>query len=472
MHARKSRYIRCADHRKAALVGRQIPPSSSALGRILALVMVDVQELLDKLKENRLDRNFDTETCNNGEIFIYVSALLVCIVVVTVQQCLASRDLAGRGPIVFGTCIATPSAVYVLIFAGLLGACMDQMKSQEELLLIVMLCVESVVLLRLAVVGRDAMRDGINSRIFPLPLTRRQWQLLLGAMLMHLALAGAAGGMLAQYRDGGSLLVAIEATMLLRTVREPGVFCSEWEKFAYAALIGTCLLIGAGGGLAVRRLRPSYLWAWNRACGLPALVQGFMLVFLGATCFDMHQPQVPLSTAVHSATLPAISRLRLPAHYTSASAPFSTLPLPLPLPCPCLYRGCSTMAPLPRLLYPFRHHLPALRRRRSTPTSPTSRGAPPSAARSQRTSPQAPRPGGSVRAPPLPCAPCAPSLAPLCSAILPNLAPPRATVTPAALGGCRHGGDDLPRGHLPCRCRMPHHVRLLRLPAQPRGGEC
>ena len=255
--------------------------------------MVDVQELLDKLKENRLDRNFDPETCNNGEILLYGSALLVCVIVVGAQQCLASRDLAGRGPIVFGTCIATPCTVYTPIFAGLLGACIDQMKSMEEWLLIIMLWVEPIVLLRLAMVARDAMRNGINSRIFPLPLTRRQRRLLLGAVLMHLTLAGAAGGMLAQYRDpkGGSLLVAIEATMLLRTVREPGVFCSEWERLAYAALIGICLLIGAGGGLAVRKLRPSFLHAWNRACGVPALVQGVMLVFVGATCFELHQPQ-------------------------------------------------------------------------------------------------------------------------------------------------------------------------------------
>ena len=255
--------------------------------------MVDVQNLLDKLKENRLDRNFDPETCNNGEILLYGLALLVCVIVVGAQQCLASRDLAGRGPIVFGTCIATPCTMYTPIFAGLLGACIDQMKSMEEWLFIIMLWVEPIVLLRLAMVARDAMRDGINSRIFPLPLTRRQWRLLLGAVLMHLALAGTAGGMLAQYRDpeGGSLLVAIEATMLLRTVREPGVFCSEWERLAYAALIGICLLIGAGGGLAVRKLRPSYLCAWNRACGVPALVQGVMLVFVGATCYELHQPQ-------------------------------------------------------------------------------------------------------------------------------------------------------------------------------------
>ena len=255
--------------------------------------MVKVQELLDKLRENRLDRDFDPEICNNGEILLYSSALLVCIIVVLLQQCLASRDLAGRGPIVFGTCIATPCTVYTPIFAGLLGACVDQMKSKEEWLLIMMLWIQPCVLLRLAMVVRDAMREGINSRIFPLPLTRRQWRLLLGAVLMHLTLAGAAGGMLAQYRDpeGGSLLVAIEATMLLRTVREPGVFCSEWEQLAYAALIGICLLIGAGGGLAVRKLRPSYLYAWNRACGVPALVQGVMLVCLGATCFELHQPQ-------------------------------------------------------------------------------------------------------------------------------------------------------------------------------------
>ena len=255
--------------------------------------MVKVQELLDKLRENRLDRDFDPEICNNGEILLYSSALLVCIIVVLLQQCLASRDLAGRGPIVFGTCIATPCTVYTPIFAGLLGACVDQMKSKEEWLLIMMLWIQPCVLLRLAMVVRDAMREGINSRIFPLPLTRRQWRLLLGAVLMHLTLAGAAGGMLAQYRDpeGGSLLVAIEATMLLRTVREPGVFCSEWEQLAYAALIGICLLIGAGGGLAVRKLRPSYLYAWNRACGVPALVQGVMLGCLGATCFELHQPQ-------------------------------------------------------------------------------------------------------------------------------------------------------------------------------------
>jgi len=255
--------------------------------------MVDVQELLDKLKENRLDRNFDPETCNNGEILLYGSALLVCVIVVGAQQCLASRDLAGRGPIVFGTCIATPCTVYTPVFAGLLGACIDQMKSMEEWMYIVMLWVEPFVLLRLAIVARDAMRDGINSRIFPLPLTRRQYWLLLGAVLMHLTLAGAAGGMLAQYRDpeGGSLLVAIEATMLLRTVREPGVFCSEWERLAYAALIGVCLLIGGGGGLAVRKLRPSYLYAWNRACGVPALIQGVMLVLVGATCYELHQPQ-------------------------------------------------------------------------------------------------------------------------------------------------------------------------------------
>ena len=33
------------------------------------------------------------------------------------------------------------------------------------------------------------------------------------------------------------------------------------------------------------------LYAWNRACGVPALVQGVMLVCLGATCFELHQPQ-------------------------------------------------------------------------------------------------------------------------------------------------------------------------------------
>ena len=146
--------------------------------------MVDVGALLDELREKRFDfdltqreqvNNFldNPDGCNNGEIFMYSSAMLTCVIIVCLQQYLSTKDPAGRGPIVFGTTVATPSAFYTPVFAGLLGACVDMKQSMEEMLLILMLCLEPLVLLRLAMLVRDALREGVDTRTFPLPLTRR-----------------------------------------------------------------------------------------------------------------------------------------------------------------------------------------------------------------------------------------------------------------------------------------------------------
>lgn len=253
--------------------------------------LVDVQALLDKLVEERLDDQLDVEACNFGETITNAFALAFCVIVFCVQWVLSSRDPAQRGPVVFSSTVATPSTIYAPIFAGVFGACVDKKKSMEEPLLVSMCIVQPLLLLRFGVLLRDALRRGVNSTIFPLPLTIGQWRLLLGMALFHVAMTGAAFGMLGQFRNDGSLFVAIEAQMLLRTLRDPDVSCSDWERLAYAALIGLCLIIWLGGWQYLRLYRPEYRLAWQRACGTPAAVQAFMLLCIGATCFELQEPQ-------------------------------------------------------------------------------------------------------------------------------------------------------------------------------------
>ena len=253
--------------------------------------LVDVQALLDKLVEERLDDQLDVEACNFGETVTTAFALAFCVIVFCVQLALASRDPAQRGPVVFSSTVATPSTVYVPIFAGVFGACVDKKKSMEEPLLVSMCIVQPLLLVRFVVLLRDALRRGVNSTVFPLPLTTGQWRLLLGMALFHLTLTGAAFGMLGQFRNDGPLFVAIEAQMLLRTLRDPDVSCSDWERLAYAALIGLCLIIWLGGWQYLRLYRPEYRLAWQRACGTPCAIQSFFLLCIGATCFEMQTPQ-------------------------------------------------------------------------------------------------------------------------------------------------------------------------------------
>ena len=97
---------------------------------------MDVAALLQELNASRTRKNplpLDTSACNQGEFLVYASGLTFTGLATLVHIVLACRNCIRD--IYFAT-MAVPCAIYMLVFAGLLGACVDTGLSQEEPLLI------------------------------------------------------------------------------------------------------------------------------------------------------------------------------------------------------------------------------------------------------------------------------------------------------------------------------------------------
>ena len=253
---------------------------------------MDVAALLQELNASRTRKNplpLDTSACNQGEFLVYASGLTFTGLATLVHIVLACRNCIRD--IYFAT-MAVPCAIYMLVFAGLLGACVDTGLSQEEPLLITLAAVQPLVCLHFLRLVRDARRKGLNARVFVTPLTRRGWKWLGIATGFHLLLLLLGVGMLVHLKMGfGSPMVATEAMMLLRTVRERDVTCSPWDVLASGSLAGAAWFVGPLGTIVLRKFARRYAFHWARGVGLPHVWTIIVNVCTLAACLDQDRPQ-------------------------------------------------------------------------------------------------------------------------------------------------------------------------------------
>ena len=119
---------------------------------------MDVAALLNELNASRTRKNplpLDPLACNAGEFLVYSSALTFTGLATLVHIVLACRDCPRD--IYFAT-MAVPCAIYCPTFAGLLGACLDMGRTQEENLLFVLTILQPLMCLHFLRLVRDARR--------------------------------------------------------------------------------------------------------------------------------------------------------------------------------------------------------------------------------------------------------------------------------------------------------------------------
>lgn len=214
----------------------------------------DLTDLLAELK--RFDVDLDPQDCTQLERFTYIVWCIVSSAILLIGLLLFIR--AQRGQMtpfrrMVRLTVVVPCMLYCPVMLGFVGACLDQQKTQEEGFCIALLVLEPLCVLQILRLLRDACRFGIGSRFFDLPLGKWEWRYLYYCIAFHSGIFTCALVMLSYVRGPGRLLLALEASLMLRLYRPHPTVCPAGELEMSVVLLGIAVLVAIGGHLTVDR---------------------------------------------------------------------------------------------------------------------------------------------------------------------------------------------------------------------------
>ena len=249
----------------------------------------DLPAMLDELKLYGVA--VDPTLCHPFELYAYAFWCAIAGFISIVGVYLWRKDKRKR--VLFRNTVLVPAILYTPITFGFTMACNDQGKTQEPGFGLCLLIIEPVLTLHMLRLVRDACRRGLNPKVFPLPLTRWEWRYLLLSLAFHLGLI-ACGACIVHYANTqGRLLLALECSLLLRSVRPHPTVCPEGEINTSLTLLGTCLTVVLVGHFSTGRTKAAepYRKAWKLGVTVPTALQALVLTLTLFTCNDVQQSQ-------------------------------------------------------------------------------------------------------------------------------------------------------------------------------------
>ena len=250
------------------------------------------EQALEELTEYELW--LDPDGCHMVERLIYILTLSICLGVYFAEPVLRCCRLyalrTAQSRTLFRLTTTLPCAIYGPASAALLIMCWGD-DTQEGALYVLLLTVQTLMMAHFGRLLRDAMRDGLDARVFELPLERHEWIWLLSTFTFHFALFITSIALLVDFQIRGPPIFLLEAEALLRPHKNPGVACRPAERHAYGALLGACGAIGLLATALIRRAASAYYTAWVRGAAVPAGAMAIAYAMCAAACFDQNWPQ-------------------------------------------------------------------------------------------------------------------------------------------------------------------------------------
>lgn len=241
----------------------------------------DLSGLLAELARYGVD--IDPQACNQLELYTYIAWTAIAAALSLVGWCTYRRDASRLK--VFRMSVAVPAALYAPFTLGLMSACLGG-SSQEEALVTALLVIEPCLCLYYGCLALDARRRGLNARVFDLPLERQQWRWLGACVAFHLALALVAFVMLSHAQTTGRMLLGLEGTLRLRSIRKPAYECPVAFVQTCSYVLAAVLVLGGTTHLSVRRWSPRYLHAWTIGVSLPVGLLWVGVLTALVSCLD------------------------------------------------------------------------------------------------------------------------------------------------------------------------------------------
>lgn len=270
----------------------------------------DLSGLLDELRRFGVD--LDPMQCHPFELYAYLVWCIVSAVLTAVGAILFVRDPSKR--VLFRQTVVLPAMLYTPILLGFMLSCLGSQQTQEPGFGICLLVIEPLLCFHMMRLIRDARRRGLNARVFDMPLSVRNWRFLLFSLFFHAGLC-ACGAVVVGYSDGpGRLLLALEASLRLRSVRPHPTVCPEAEIGMHLVLLGTCCVIVLIGHSTVSRTKAAapYRTAWKVGVTIPTAAQGLAVGLSLLTCYDTESSTELITyyvlIALQALTLAEVSR--------------------------------------------------------------------------------------------------------------------------------------------------------------------
>ena len=244
--------------------------------------------LLDELR--RFDVDLDPRECCTVERLTYILWCVASGAIALIGVALYVRDSTRY--LLFRWTMAAPAALYTPIFLGFTGACLDTNLAQEESFCLCLLIIEPMMALLVLRLMCDAYREGLNARYFDLPLRRAEWRWLLFCLAYHALIFLTAVIMLSYEGSTGRMLLALEASLALRSVRPHPTECPEAEIYTTLAVLALSTLLAAGGHCSLRRWAPrASQRGWLLGVTLPSALQAACALVSLGTCLDTESSQ-------------------------------------------------------------------------------------------------------------------------------------------------------------------------------------
>lgn len=236
----------------------------------------------------------DPKHCHWGERGIYIGILTISgALLITYALALGCRRYFrdprrhDESPF-FGAVVAVPCCFYIVCSAGLLGACYDRHRSQEVVLYALWLTCEYPLCAYFTWLNIDAARDGLNARVFELPLPRAERRRLALHTAFHFCAAAGASVLLASANEEGepTPLFSAEAYMRLRVVGLRESTCTGQEQLAYAVLLLLTVLLLCSAIVVGYTAPATSCLTWRIGFALPMDLQVLFLGSCAFSCFE------------------------------------------------------------------------------------------------------------------------------------------------------------------------------------------